>query len=424
MLLKGSELNFQVYRPPVIQPLQLRIKPPRVTIELRLRIQPPRVSIKESTRKRILSPAIISVYFYQVSSSSLGLDPKMPQALTIQATSSEADKALHLRQSELLPLEEHHVLVKFLAMPVNHLDLLMIGGKYPLKPRNHIQGEAIAGNDGIGRVIQCGDQVSELKPGDLVIPNELGLGTWRSHAIFQPSSLLQIPPLINLTLGALMRCCILPAYLLLEDMSNLRPGDWIIQNGGTGVIAQMVAQLAHLRGVRVISVIRDRPEKPSSLYYADLVLEEREVPRSDHLKGKRIMLGLDSVFGLSAEKVADCLSDHGTFVNYGQLGGGGPSAAMNLTHSHIFWKQLTFKSFRGTKQSSQRTAAELQGLCRWFAHLINAGLLHTPDIETVQWIEGERQTAANLLNAIARTQSGMIGTRKLLFTFPTQEKLA
>lgn len=348
----------------------------------------------------------------------------MSEALTIQATSPEATKALHLCHSDHFLLGEYHVLVKFLAVPVNHLDLLVVADKYPVKPKNHIHGEAIAGYDGIGRIVQCGDQVSTLKPGDLVIPNELGLGTWRSHAILEPSSLLQIPTVINVTLGALMKSCILPAYLLLEDMSDLRPGDWVIQNGGTGVIAQMVAQLAHLRGVQVISIIRDRPEKPSSLYHADLVLEEREVPRSDHLKGKRIVLGLDSVFGLSAEKVADCLSDHGTFVNYGQLGGGGPSAAMNLTHSHIFWKQLTFKSFRGTKQSSQRTTAELQDLFRWFAYLINAGLLQTPDIETVQWIEGEQQTATKLLDAIARAQSKLIGTRKVLFTFQDREDLA
>lgn len=68
------------------------------------------------------------------------------------------------------------VLVKFLAAPINPLDLLVLAGTYPVKPAHQYQGQAIPGYDGIGEVVECGEGVTKVVPGDLVVPSKFGTG--------------------------------------------------------------------------------------------------------------------------------------------------------------------------------------------------------------------------------------------------------
>jgi len=69
------------------------------------------------------------------------------------------------------------VIIEMLAAPINPADINTIQGVYPKKPT--LPGTP--GNEGVGRVLAIGSSVTSLKEGDLVIPNETNLGTWRSH---------------------------------------------------------------------------------------------------------------------------------------------------------------------------------------------------------------------------------------------------
>ena len=75
------------------------------------------------------------------------------------------------------------VLVKFLASPINPLDLLVLAGTYPVKPAHLFHGQAIPGYDGIGEVIECGEGVTNLIPGDIVVPSKFGAGTCQRYSI-------------------------------------------------------------------------------------------------------------------------------------------------------------------------------------------------------------------------------------------------
>ncbi|OJD14204.1 hypothetical protein AJ78_05418 [Emergomyces pasteurianus Ep9510] len=341
----------------------------------------------------------------------------MPLALTFAKPSLQAAEALLLENYLEPEPNQNEVLVKFLAAPVNHLDLMVVAGQYPAKPKFELNGNNIGGFDGVGRVLTCGKDVTGVAPGDLVIPRSPGLGTWRTHANLSAHDLAVIPAISDITFAAILKTCVLPAYLLVEDMRQLKPGDWIIQNAGLSAISQMITQFGHLRGVRVISVVRDRSPTANWNTEADIVLNESELPNAEVLKGKRIMLGLDSVFGQSGEKIASCLSANGTFVNYGQLSGGGPTTAVNVTHRQVFWNRLTFRSFRGTEQAALRTDSEIKDLFAWFAELFANGRLKSPKLNIINW-SGERDNVtANIRAAIARQQSPALGTRKTVFLY-------
>ncbi|KAI9716368.1 MAG: putative secondary metabolism biosynthetic enzyme [Candelaria pacifica] len=344
----------------------------------------------------------------------------MQSALVFGQPNGKASQTIHIVKSAAARPRSDEVSVEWLAAPINPIDLIVVAGKYPTKPKYSINGEFVAGFDGVARVLTCGDEVESLKPGDLVVPNTLGLGTWRTRAVLKAEDLLAIPMITDVTMAALLKSAILPAYFLVEDMRTLKPGDWIIQNAGTGVISQLVVQIAHLRGVKVISVVRDREMIDSpALQDADIVLCESDLPAIDTLKGKRILLGLDSVFGTSAAKLAGCISNHGTLVNYGQLGGGGPSASMALSHRLLFFDRLTFRSFRGTEQIAARSKEELGDLCAWLAQMIERDMLRHPEIDVLAWNSDEEEFKCRVCGALDRAQDGTaIGTRKTVIQYP------
>jgi len=122
----------------------------------------------------------------------------------------------------------------------------------------------------------------------------------------------------------------------------------------------MVVQLARLRDLRSISIIRDR-EIACTAYIkqslielgADMVLTEKELPeQSVHLKTKPLILALDSVFGASGRLLIGCLATGGTFVQLGFLGGA--EERLQLGSEDMFVRKLTFRGFVAPPKS--RTA--------------------------------------------------------------------
>jgi len=45
---------------------------------------------------------------------------------------------------------------------------------------------------------------------------------------------------------------------MLKDFVDLRPGDWIIQNGANSAAGQAVIQIAAARGLKTINCVRNR----------------------------------------------------------------------------------------------------------------------------------------------------------------------
>ncbi|MCJ1466158.1 hypothetical protein MMC07_004777 [Pseudocyphellaria aurata] len=318
------------------------------------------------------------------------------------------------------------VLVKFLAAPINPLDLLVLAGTYPVKPTHHYQGQAIPGYDGIGEVVECGEGVTKVTPGDLVVPSKFGTGTWRTHAVLDASSLQKISRPNDLAFGAMLKLGVLPAYFLLEDMATLKPGDWIIQNAATSVVAQWVVQFARLRGIRSISIIRDREtasvtqiKQSLCSLGADLVLTENELPEQiPAILNNPVKLALDSVFGPSARLLLDCLAVGGTFVQLGFLGGA--SQELQLSSKDLFVRQLQLRGFRGTAQLAKRTAEEQSALMDWTIRLFNNGALTLPalGLERLEWTVADgSENKVRLLTAIDRANKAVLGQRKQILVF-------
>ena len=342
--------------------------------------------------------------------------------MSIQALTLGRDASLEFEASSGDPaIGTSEVAVEFLAMPINPVDLLVTTGRYPTKPLYQAGERGILGFEGVGRVIRCGSAVNNVKAGDLVLPRVLGIGTWRNLATLAAEHIQKIDPPNDVVFAAILRASVMPAYLLLEDMATLRPGDWIIQNAATSTIAQMITQFARLRGLHTISVIRPREGVDLDVTVehleelgADVVLMEGDLEGNrEFLRGKRVTLALDAVFGTSGAALANCLSEGGTFVNYGMLGG--LNSQLTLSTTHLFWKQLIFKSFRGSKQLALRSETELSDCHNWCINLFNSGTLKLPSVETIHWDTQDAVVGSKLIAAVERAGSKTLGRKKQVF---------
>ena len=225
----------------------------------------------------------------------------------------------------------------------------------------------------------------------------------------------------------MLKTSVQPAFLLVQDMTNLKPGDWLIQNAATSVIAQMVVQFAKQRGVGVISVIRDRGPaevtriKNSLIHLgADECLTESELAEQRSIiSTKRVVLALDSVFGASGRLLLDCVATNGTFVQLGFLGG--LEQDLVLGCQDLFFRNIILRGFRGTQQIGQRTQREQQALLDWFIELFNSGKLVMPslDLQIVEWdtTSEPAETEAKLVGAIDGAKQGVLGQRKQIIKF-------
>ncbi|KAK1723474.1 uncharacterized protein BDZ83DRAFT_551967, partial [Colletotrichum acutatum] len=332
-------------------------------------------------------------------------------------------------------------LVSFLVSPINPQDLLVIAGRYPVKPSYIHDGEPVLGYDGVARVEVVGVEsssstapTSALRPGDLVIPRRHGLGTWRSQAILNSADVIRLSPTEDLIGASLLRMTFLPAYLLVEDVRALKPGDWIVQNIGSGTIARLVSQFARIKGVHTVSIVRDRsPDALESLKSVllkdgvDAVLTESDLQArgadahpalADAAGRNRVALAIDGVFGEPGERLASLLSHGGTYVNYGSLGGA--DAVLRLSQRLLFWSEVKFRNFRLSEQLSQRTPAQLESLLLWFQDLLAQGALVTPKVQTIQVpisAEGRNDFEQSIKAAVSSGSGAGLGDAKRVLGF-------
>ncbi|VDD76123.1 unnamed protein product [Mesocestoides corti] len=231
---------------------------------------------------------------------------------------------LYEKTQDIGPLGPNDVLVNYRASPINPSDINTIQGTYPLKPK--LPG--VPGNEGAGYVLECGPGVSKLKPGDLVMPGEASLGTWRSAAVYNESQLIKLNPKLDIMQAAFLNINPSTAYLMLKNYVDLKPGDCVIQNGATSAVGIYVMQMCKLMGINTINIFRARetPEMTEATRQAlldfggTLVVTEDELEAYEDIQrfGK-IRIGFNCVGGKPTLALIKRLDYSGVLVTYGGM---------------------------------------------------------------------------------------------------------
>ena len=266
----------------------------------------------------------------------------------------------------------NEAVVKMSAAPINPADLNQIEGKYPVRP----ELPATPGFEGAGVVVDLGEGVTGLTTGALVIlPHNIG--TWREAVAAKADELVVVPDEIEPVQAAMLKINPLTAWRLLHDYVNLQKGDWLIQNAANSAAGRDVIQIAHELGYKTVNVVR-RAELGDELRAegGDVALVDGEDLRQEVKNatgGASIRLGLNSVGGDSALRLANCLAFGGTLVSFGAMG----LQPLKIPTGLLIFKDLQFRGIWINKWYDNATQAERLDTFRPIFEMAKRGLLQT-----------------------------------------------
>jgi mitochondrial enoyl-[acyl-carrier protein] reductase / trans-2-enoyl-CoA reductase len=262
--------------------------------------------------------------------------------------------------------------VEMRAAPINPADTNAIEGKYP----GRREVPAVPGFEGAGIVVEVGADVSTITKGALVIlPHNIG--TWREAMAVKANELVAVPPEIEPVHAAMLKINPMTAWRLLHDYVDLARGDWLIQNAANSAAGRAVIQIAHELGYKTVNVVR-RAELIDELRGegGDVVLVDGEKLRDevkDATSGAAIRLGLNSVGGDSALRLANCLAFGGTLVSFGAMS----LQPLKIPTGLFIFKDLRFRGIWINKWYDNATMQERMNAFKPLFEMAKRGLLKT-----------------------------------------------
>ncbi len=147
------------------------------------------------------------------------------------------------------------VLIEVRAIGCNFFDILMVQGKYQLKPPLPFSpGAEIA-----GVVRSVGMGVTELKPGDRVFAM-LGWGAFASLAIAPAATVVRLPDAMPFEHGAAFGIVYQTSYFALVYRANLQAGETLLVHAAAGGVGLAAVQIGRALGARVLATA-GAPEK-------------------------------------------------------------------------------------------------------------------------------------------------------------------
>jgi NADPH2:quinone reductase len=227
-----------------------------------------------------------------------------------------------------LPPSSGELQVRIEARGVQYVDVLMLAGKYQLRP----EPPFIPGSEGAGEVVAIGPGVTGFKPGDRVMSrHRLGGFAQLGNAKAEDCDL--IPSAMGLEEAAVFRNVYHTAYHALLQRGRLKPGDWVLIHGAAGGIGLPAIQIAKLYGANVIATASTEDKRAVCLEEgADHAIDYQAGFRDKVMEltgGRGVDIVYDPVNGPTFEESLRCLAWSGRILILGFLGGAPALARTN-----------------------------------------------------------------------------------------------
>ncbi len=259
---------------------------------------------------------------------------------------------------------ENEVLVRVKTFSLNHLDLWVMGGNYPVKiPLPHIFG-----SDASGIIEKTGAAVEHFKAGDEVIifpgqscghcerclsghDNEcvryslLGVltnGVAAEYVAVPAGNLFRKPEGLSFEEAAGIGITYATSWNSLVLRAGIRQGDTVLVHAAGSGVGTALIQTAKLFNARVISTVGDdwKIEKAKALG-ADVVINYKKEDFAEAVKrvtgGELADIAVDHVGAGTFNKTLSCVKRGGKLVTFGSTTGD----ELTLNLRYVFGKNLT-----------------------------------------------------------------------------------
>ncbi len=228
------------------------------------------------------------------------------------------------------------------AAPINPSDLLLITGRYGVRPTL----PAVLGAEGVGRIVGVGPTVDPVRIGErvLIVPT-LEHGTWQDQTVIDERDAVPVDAKADALQLAMLGINPLTADLLLRRFTDLAPGAWVGQTGANSAVGRYVIALAKQAGLRTLNLVR-RPEVAADLMAlgaAAVVVSGPDLAAqiAAALGHEQISLVLDAVGGDAVTGLAHSLVFGGTLVSYGGMSG----APLVVSTADLIFRDVRLRGF-------------------------------------------------------------------------------
>lgn len=230
------------------------------------------------------------------------------------------------------PLDEHDVRIGVHAAGVNFPDLLIIQGRYQLKPDLPFA----PGGEVSGEVLDVGSGVTSYAPGDRVI----GMTRWNGfaeEAVVPVDRCLAIPQTVDMRVAAGLALTYGTSYHALVQRARLQPGETLLVHGAAGGIGTSAIDIGQCLGARIVATGgNDAKLEAVGRHYGveHLVNYDTDPDWKDQVKsltdGRGADVICDPVGGDVFEKSLRCINWNGRLLVVGFASGTIPQARANL----------------------------------------------------------------------------------------------
>lgn len=229
------------------------------------------------------------------------------------------------------PLERGQVRIGVRAAGVNFPDLLMVEGKYQVKPSLPF----IPGMEAAGEIIECASDVTDLHPGQRILALTRRGGAFASELIVPAPLVVPIPEIMDFTTAAGFPVAYGTAHLALIYRGHLRSGETLLVTGAGGGVGLAAVEVGKRLGARVIAAAGGTDKlRIASEHGADELIDYRAGSLRDRIKELTGGAGADVVFEPVGGDIFDqcmrVMNWEGRLLVIGFASGRIPTAPTNL----------------------------------------------------------------------------------------------
>ncbi|NKF22826.1 NADPH:quinone oxidoreductase family protein [Solimonas marina] len=258
------------------------------------------------------------------------------------------------------------VLIRIAGADVNFPDVLIVQGKYQMKPPlPFIPGAGVAGT-----VVEVGDKVKHLKAGDPVAAFT-SVGGFAEQVAVNGALCLPLPPGLDLVEAAAFPMVYGTSYHALKQRGRLQPGETLLVLGASGGVGLSAVQLGKKMGARVIAAASSADKLAlAQAHGADELIDYSQQSLKDAIKtltkGQGADVIYDPVGGALGEECLSCIAWNGRYLIIGFASGPIPNLAANrlllkgASAVGVFWGAFA-------QREPQVNAQNFAELFAWYA---------------------------------------------------------
>ncbi len=217
------------------------------------------------------------------------------------------------------------------AAGVNFPDILMVEGKYQVKPELPF----IPGLEVSGTVLECAPGVSHVKPGDRVLAFARKGGGFATEVVLPAAIVTPIPDSLDFVTAAAFPVAYGTAHFALEHRGHLKAGETLVVLGAAGGVGVAAIEVGKLIGARVIAAAGGAEKLAIAREHgADEVIDYQTENLRDRIRdltgGKGADVVFDPVGGAYFDACVRSIGWEGRILVIGFASGDIPKVATNM----------------------------------------------------------------------------------------------